>query len=159
VTISQEFLDTLVNQFKTSSVKALALKGSYARGTADEYSDVDILRLANEMDTRADGSYLLENKLVTISTVLPHDIERWFSEPGLATRVIAGLRQAKALGDPENFFAEVQARANAFTWTPEMQAKANEEVSKQMVRLVEEVQKGLGGLQNNNERLMLTAFP
>jgi hypothetical protein len=157
VNLSQDFLEALVNQFRTPSVKAITLKGSYARNTADEFSDVDILRLVTKTDSIIDGSYLQGHKLVTVSTALPNDIEKWFTEPGAATQVIAGLRQAKILYDPENFFAEVQARANAFTWTPELQAKANEEVSKQMVGLVEEVQKALGGLQNNNVGRLLQA--
>lgn len=156
--LSQVLLETIIKKFKTSSVKAIALRGSYAKGNADDYSDVDIVRFTeDEAEIKEDGSYLLENKLVTVSTVLPNDIEKWFTEPGLATQVIAGLRHAKNLYDPENFFAEVQARANAFVWTSEMQARANEEASKQMVGLLEEVQKGLGGLQNNNVGRLLQA--
>jgi Nucleotidyltransferase domain len=158
VTLSQDFLETIIKRFKTSSVKAIALRGSYARGNADDYSDVDIVRFTeDEAEVKSDGSYLLVDKLVTLSTALPNEVEGWFTEPGSATRAIAGLRRAKAVNDPENFFAEVQARAVTFIWTPELQAKANEDVSKQMVGLVEEVQKALGGLQHNHVGRLLQA--
>jgi hypothetical protein len=158
MTLSQGFLESLVQTFKTPGTKAVTLGGSYARGTADAHSDVDILRFSvNETDKQKDGSHLLEHKLVTTSTALPSDVEKWFCEPGLATQVIAGLRHAKTIYDPENFFARVQDRANAFVWTSELQTKANEEASKQMVGLVEEVQKGLGGLQTNHTGKLLQA--
>jgi predicted nucleotidyltransferase len=158
VTLAQDFLETLVQKFKTPSVKAMALRGSYAKGNADQYSDVDIVCFTeDEAVSKEDESYLLEDKLVTISTALPSETKKWFSEPGFATQVIAGLRQAKALYDPHHLFANLQSRANAFVWTSEMQTKANREVSRQMVGLVEEVQKGLGGLKNNNVGRLLQA--
>jgi hypothetical protein len=158
VTLSQDFLETIVKRFKTPSVKAIALRGSYAKGNADDYSDIDIVRFTEDAaEVKSDGSYLLGDKLVTLSTALPNEVEKWFTEPGSATRAIASLCQTKTLYDTHSFFADVQARANAFVWTSEMQAKANQEVSKQMVGLVEEVQKGLGGLQNNNVGKLLQA--
>jgi predicted nucleotidyltransferase len=158
VTLSQDFLESLVKKFRTSTTKAFALKGSYARSNANEFSDIDVMHLSeDETDKQKDGSYVLENKLVTLSTALPSDVEKWFGEPGLATQVIAGLRQAKALYDPQNVFAELQTRANTFVWTPELQGKANGEASKHMAGLVEEVQKGLGGLTTHHAGKLLQA--
>jgi hypothetical protein len=160
VTLSQTLLETIKRKFTSPGIKALALKGSYARGTADEFSDVDILRLAEEGATlQDDGSHWLEHKLVTLSTAFPNDVETYFTQPGPATQVIAGLRHAKILYDPEGVFAEVQGKARAFVWTSELQTKANLEVSQHMVGLVEEVQKGLGGLRTNHVgRLLQTRY-
>jgi Nucleotidyltransferase domain len=160
VTLSKSFAQHLIERFVTPSIKALVLTGSYARGDADSYSDVDILRLAEDGATLInDGSLLLEHRLVTVSTAFSTNIERWFTEPGLATQIISGLRQAQALHDPDEVFVKVQARANAFTWNETLQVTANQQASEQMVGLIEEVQKGLGGLQNNNVgRLLQTRY-
>ena len=57
------------------------------------------------------------------------------------------MRQAQALLDRDGTFAAIQRRAKEFGWDAEMQARANAWASRQMVGWIEEVHKGLEGLQ------------
>jgi predicted nucleotidyltransferase len=152
--------DLLVQKFDSPSVKAMVLMGSYARGTAGLFSDVDLVRFTSEGDVKpsiSDGSYLIDDFLVTISSVSPRQIEEWFSCPEIAVNVISGIRTAHPLLDRSSTFEVVQRRAQAFTWDAEMQQKANHWASQQMVGWIEEVHKGLEGLRRKDIGRMLNA--
>ena len=74
----------------------------------------------------------------------------WFTEPEAATSSIAGVRVARVLLDREATFAAIQAQAIHFTWSEEMQQKANHWASEMMVGLIEETHKGLEGLRRHD---------
>ena len=99
----------LAQQFDAPTVKAIVLMGSYARGEAGPYSDVDLVRFVEEADAdlAGVGSHLLAGVLVVVSNVTPSQVERWFSEPKDATDSIVGLRVAQALIDRDNTFAAI----------------------------------------------------
>jgi hypothetical protein len=149
----------LARRFDTPAVKATALVGSYARGEAGPYSDVDLLRfLAQDAEGLPDsGSHLIDGRLVVVSDVHEADVEEWFLHPEKALKHIPGLRQARPLIDREESFAGLQNRAHAFVWDEEMQAKANAWASEQLVGWIEEVHKGLEGLCRNNIGRLLNA--
>ena len=150
--------EVLANRFYKSGVRALVLTGSFARGEAGPHSDVDLLRLVEAgADTTDDGSYLINGWLTVLSSASPDAVTRWFSEPFEASNVIAGLRRARALRDPAGVFAEVQARAHAFVWDEVMQTKADYWASEQMVGWIEEVHKGLNGLERRDTGWLLNA--
>ena len=70
---------------------------------------------------------------------------------------VAVIRSGKALWDPQDHFAAIQRRADAFVWNTAMQKKADAWASEQMVGWIEEAQKGLEGLRSNDEGRMLNA--
>lgn len=139
----------IAQQFAVSGVRAILLLGSYARGDAGPYSDVDLLRLIDDGvgEPEGSGSHLIDGRLVNVSNADPAQVEAWFTKPNQAVNVVASLRDARALIDPDNRFTELLERANSFTWTDEMQAKANAYASQEMVGWIEEVHKGLEGLR------------
>ena len=145
-------------QWDSPRPQAIALLGSYARNDAGPFSDVDLLFLL-----RADApqpeytSFLVEDRLVTVNAVWPEQIDGWFTEPEQAVNVVAALRDALPLRDPERIFAAVQRRARAFTWTAEMQARADRYASREMVGLIEESHKGLEGLRRADVGRLLNA--
>ena len=68
-----------------------------------------------------------------------------------------GVRSAQALLDRNGYFAIVQARARAFAWDQIMQERANQRASEMLVGWIEEVHKGLAGLQHNDIGRLLNA--
>jgi hypothetical protein len=150
-------LEQLIQRFDTPGVHAIVLMGSYARGEAGPYSDIDVVRFTGGTDLPGDGSYLMDGHLVVVSDVAPEQVERWFSDPELATDSIMGVRSAQALLDRDGYFAGIQARARAFVWDQTMQARANLWASTMLVGWIEEVHKGLAGLQRNDVGRLLNA--
>jgi hypothetical protein len=151
----------LVHQFNHPTVTAIALFGSHARGDAGPASDIDLIRFVNheDADPPGSGSHLIEDTLVVVTNYTPTTVEHWFTEPTAAVQAIAGLRQAKALWDPNGDFAALQARADAFVWDAAMQEKADRWASEQMVGWIEEAHKGLEGLRRHDDgRLLNAAF-
>ena len=152
-------LNKLVGRFTEPAVKAIVLMGSFARGDAGHFSDVDLVRfLAPDApeDTEA-RSFIIDDRLVVVSNVLRSQVEGWFTNPVSATECIAGIRTAKPLWDPDDLFSPIQRRAHAFVWDTDMQSKANAFAGEQMVGWVEEVYKGLEGIRRNDIGRMLNA--
>lgn len=149
----------LTTQFHHSSVNAIALFGSHARGDAGPESDIDFIRFVNsdDADPPGAGSHLIDDTLVVVTNYTPATVEAWFTEPTEAVQAIAGLRQAKSLWDPSGHFARLQERAKAFVWTDALQTKADHWASEQMVGWIEEVHKGVAGLRHDDVGRLLNA--
>ena len=142
-------LADLLQRFDAPGVYSIALMGSYARGEAGPYSDIDFVRFTNGK-LPGEGSYLYAGHLVVVSDVTPEQVETWFNDPDVAVDTIIGARKAHILLDRENYFAAIQARAQAFQWSEELQERANHWASEMMVGLIEEVHKGLEGLRRHD---------
>jgi hypothetical protein len=158
MTHSPDF-NALAARFDGPQVKAVTLMGSFARGDAGPFSDIDVVRFTGlgPACLPLDGTHLIETRLVVASTVNDETVERWFNEPDQAVKVIAGLCSGRALIDRDGYFAALQARAQAFRWDANMQQKANQYASRQMVDWIEEVHKGLEGLQRGDPGRLLNA--
>ena len=141
-------VEHLLQRFDGPNTHAVVLMGSYARGDAGPFSDIDLVRFVAPSAHLPDaGSHLIDDHLVVVSNVVPNEVERWFAEPDAAVGTIGGVRSAQALIDRNAYFAAIQARAHAFVWDAAMQERANRWASAQMVGWIEEVGKGLEGLQ------------
>ena len=151
-------LMALARRFWLPEVQAVVLMGSYARGEAGPFSDVDLVRLVRDATPLPlSGSHSLDGRLVVVSDVTPEQVERWFTEPQEAVKWISGVRTARPLSDPDKLWAAIQARAYAFTWDEVMQAKANRWVGREMVGWIEEVHKGLEGLRRGDIGRLINA--
>ena len=133
--------------------------GSYARGEAGPYSDVDLVRfiIDDESIPPGGGSHLIDGRLVVVSDGTPSQTEAAFTRPDVAVETIRGLRCGRALIDQTGLFRTIQNRANAFQWDEEMQSKANQWASGQLVGWIEEVHKGLAGLRSGDTGRLLHA--
>jgi hypothetical protein len=150
-------LEQLIQRFDAPGVLAIVLMGSYARGEAGLFSDIDIVRFTDGLDLPGAGSYLMDGYLVVVSDMSPGQVERWFSDPEVATDTIMGARCAQVLLDRGDYFSGIQARVRAFVWDQTVQARANQQASAMLVGWIEEVHKGLAGLQHNDIGRLLNA--
>ena len=170
-------LPACLEAWKTGATVAFALLGSYARGDAGPFSDVDVVRFVNDDKQEEEAqSFLIGGEegrptggepphdlstphhwLVVRSTITPSQVESWFTEPGQALGIIDGLRRGKALWDPDQVFESIQQRAHRFEWTPEHQEKADQLAGKELVGWIEEAHKGLEGLRRNDTGRLLNA--
>jgi hypothetical protein len=152
-------IHAIAQRFDAVNVQALVLVGSFARGDAGPFSDIDLLRFVDEADKGLPGSgtYLIDGRLVNVSNVTPTISDEWFAAPEEAVNVVAGLRAGQALLDRDRTFAVIQERAQNFVWDAEMQQRANVWASKSMVGWIEEAHKGLEGLRRNDIGRMLNA--
>ena len=150
-------LEQLIQRFDAPGVQAIVLMGSYARGEAGPYSDIDVVRFSLGAELPGVGSYLVDGYLVVVSDITSGQVERWFTEPEAATDSIMGVSSAQVLLDRDGYFAGIQARARAFAWDQAMQERANQCASAMLVGWIEEVHKGLAGLQRNDIGRLLNA--
>ena len=170
-------LSSYLEAWTTPRTVAFALLGSYARGDAGRHSDVDVVRFVDGDKHEAEAqSFLLDDsergtkrnddnparwhslqRLVVHSTVTPSQVEGWFTDPGQAVNIIIGLRDGRALWDPQGIFAAIQERAEEFRWTQAHQEKADQLAGKELVGWIEEVHKGLEGLRRNDTGRLLNA--
>jgi len=151
--------EALVERFRTPEVKAMVLMGSFARGAAGQFSDVDLLRFVKEevKDQPSAVSHLIDGRLVVVCDIPPKKIDSWFTKPEVATQIVVGLRDARPLWDPDGYFADIQRRAREFVWDSSMQEKAGAYASREMVGWAEEAHKGLEGLRTGDIGRMLNA--
>ncbi|MEQ8675355.1 MAG: nucleotidyltransferase domain-containing protein [Aggregatilineales bacterium] len=148
---------SLARQFYDTETVAIALMGSHARGEAQAYSDVDLVCITRNSTAPEAQTLYSGDQLVVVSSVTIEQTEAWFSEPKQIVQVMQNLRQAKPLIDPSAFFAELQNRAHQFHWTAEHQRRADDYVAGQMVGLIEEVHKGLNGLEHHHADRLINA--
>lgn len=149
----------LIQRFDRPGVQALVLMGSYARGDAGPFSDVDLVRfVAKDCPSLPGcGSHLVDGRLVVVSDARPDEVDAAFIQPEVAVGSIVGLRSGRPLKDPNGFFAAIQKRARAFVWDEAMQARANAYANREMVGWIEEVHKGLEGLRRGDLGRLLNA--
>ena len=149
---------TLFERFAPAEATGVFLAGSRARGNAGPFSDVDWLRVTlTDARLPDDGSYMIDGRLVVVSTLTPTSIEAIFTEPKAACDFIMGLRTAQILLDREGSLARLQRRARDFVWDATLQQKANLWAAEEMVGIIEEAHKGLEGLRRNDIGRMLNA--
>jgi predicted nucleotidyltransferase len=155
--VEQPNFRAVAERFDHPDSRAVVLMGSYARGAAGLYSDVDLVRYTKDdrIVLPDSGSHLIGSRLVVVSDVTPTQLEAAFNQPEVAVETIQGLRSGRALLDRDGFFEAIQQRAHSFQWDDEMQAKGNRWASGQMVGWIEEVRKGLEGLRRNDTGRLL----
>jgi len=113
------FLATLTAELDGPEVTALALGGSFARGAATAYSDVDLAPFY-----RAGASlppkrlFWRDGWLVSVS---PKTVDSWrerMTRPEWAIQLVPSAAQLRILLDKEGALAALVAEARAFRWEP-----------------------------------------
>jgi Nucleotidyltransferase domain len=157
--LPEAFLNCLVDEFVTTDIVAVALAGSYARGDASHWSDVDIIRYATTMPATSEERYTLairDWRLVSVSTTTIAAKQAELTQPEAAIFVVPGLRQARILHDPSGALEALHQRARDFTWEP-LRAAASAYASEMVMGQAEEAHKLLGALNRRDESATLYA--
>lgn len=157
--LPEALLNSLVDELVSTDIVAVALAGSYARGDATHWSDVDIIRYATTMPVASEERYTLairDWRLVSISTTTIAAKQAEMTQPEAAIFVVPGLRQARILHDPSGALAALHQRARDFTWEP-LRAAASAYASEMVMGQAEEAHKLLGALNRRDESATLYA--
>ena len=158
ITMDSAAMAVLMERFAPVEALGVMLMGSRARGNAGPFSDVDWIRFApDDEGLPDDGSYLIDGRLVVVSTLTPSAVEAIFSDPIATCDNLMGLRTGQILLDRERHLVQLQRRARDFVWDGAMQHKANAWAAAQMVGIIEEAHKGLEGLRRNDTGRLLNA--
>lgn len=123
--LPDEFLARLVSELDNDTVRAIILRGSYARGDAiAPYSDVDITLIIHET-----AGYNLPKRffwrdgyLVSVSQHSYAAYRERLTKPEQAIFVVTGVREAHILLDKDGEFRTFQQEAWAFRWQGVQQA-------------------------------------
>jgi Nucleotidyltransferase domain len=157
--MDSRFIAMLIERFDGPNVDALVLMGSYARETANPYSDIDLARFTSAHHVHRMRLFqgLIAEQLVVVNDLGPAAVEQIFTHPEVASSELVGLRLGRPLQDRSGTFARIQARAHAFSWDASMQAKANAWASQALAGWSEDMRKGLAGLADNHLGRLLNA--
>jgi hypothetical protein len=153
IELPEAFLISLVAELTTADTVAIALAGSYARGDATRWSDVDVIRYATAMPATSEGRYTLairDRRLVSVSTTTIAAKQAEMTQPEAAIFVVPGLRQARILHDPMGALAALHHEARRFIWEP-LRAAATTYASEMLMGQSEEAHKLLGALSRGDE--------
>ena len=159
IELPEAFLRSLVAEYTASGIVALALAGSYARGEATRWSDVDIIRYATALPAASEERYTLavrEGRLVSLTTTTIAAKQAEMAQPEEAIFVVPGLRQARILHDPTGALAALHQAARDFTWEP-LRAAAASHASETVMGQAEEAHKLLGALSRHDESAAIYA--
>ena len=149
----------LVAEFADADTIGMLLAGSYARGDAMPYSDIDLIRFTSVLPEADADRYTLvyrEDHLVSLSTTTVDAKRTELGRAETAIWAVPGLRQARILLDRDSVLAALLQEAQDFRWEP-LQSEANAYASYTVMGLVEEVHKVLGALERTDESAALNA--
>jgi predicted nucleotidyltransferase len=141
VALPDALLDKLVVELDDETVRAIILRGSYARGDAvPPYSDVDLVRIVQEMPDRTHQKQYIwrEGYLISISTRTISAYRERLAKPERAFLDVAGVLKSCILVDKDGDFSKLQQEVKEFQWES-LQAAANTHASQLMVEHTEVV--------------------
>ena len=148
VSLPVGFLDILVNELNTPDVVGITLGGSYARGGATAYSDIDLACFFQEQATLPQKRYLYRGGyLISIASLTTAGVRKRLSRLPDALLMVAGPRII--LFDKDGSVKQLFQELTLFNPTS-LEQQARGYVSFQVAILAEQAHKILSGwLQNN----------
>lgn len=149
VMLSDEFLQTLVAELNNDAIVGITLGGSYVRGNATPYSDVDLGCFYKDEASRLPHRLLYrKGLLVSINTKTVTSIRADLARPERAIFLVATPRLI--LLDKDGSVAELLQKIATFCWEP-LQQKAHEYASFQMMLAAELVHKILSEILRRDD--------
>ena len=157
MSVLDRLLRRLIAELDDGAVVAIALTGSHARGEANPYSDVDMLRFLHTPPEKESQRYTLEYRdghLISTTTTTIAAKREEMARPEKAIWAVPGLRQSRIVLDREGALARLKEEAEAFTWEP-LRPVADEYASYTVMGDAEEVHKVLGALARGDDSAVL----
>lgn len=159
MTLSDPFLQYVIEQIDSPHVIGVCIVGSYARGQESKYSDVDFDIFVNKLPESPYDRYTLrywDGKLVSLKHTLLDEERAALTNPRRAIWAVPGLRGMQILLDKDGSLSILQQAARDFDWLP-LQSAANEYATAEVMGCAEEVHKILNGLARGHESTVLYA--
>ena len=148
VSLAEEFLHALVQELDHEDIVGITLGGSYARGTATLYSDVDLACFWREGLRPPPKRFLYRGgKLISVKMTSVTEIREMLKRPQSAMLFASGTQ--RLLMDKDGSVARLLAEIEAFRWE-DLQLAVNAHVSLWMMLKAEDVQKVLREFQQEN---------
>src|SRR5262249_9538336 len=115
----ESLLAEVVEEIRTPNTEAIALGGSYARGTATRYSDIDIAHFVYHLSaTRQKFHAFRAGVLLTVGQKSLAQERAHLTQPEQAIVLIPAYCELRPLYDPHGALAHFIADAQAFSWEP-----------------------------------------
>ncbi len=149
-------LKLLLQELDSSAIRGIFLSGSYARGLADNWSDVDLVCLTYDDIQIEDRLEYRDGLLVSITYC---SLKHWLwvlKFPESAIHAIPAFCNMRPLLDQDVSVVQLQQKARGFDFAL-LQERANRYAAETMFHLVEDVHKLLGGLATRDESRVLAA--
>jgi hypothetical protein len=159
MSLPDRFIESALERIDSPDVIGVGIVGSYARGQASTYSDVDLDIFVSKVPGNPYDRYTLrywEDKLISLKYTLLDDERFALTEPRRAIWAVPGLRGMKIVLDKDGSMAELQHAAQEFDWSS-LQSAADEFAAEEIMGNAEEVHKILNGLARRHESTVLYA--
>lgn len=157
MTLSDNFIQSILKKIDTRDVIGVGITGSYARGQESKYSDVDFDIFASTLPANAHDRYRLivwDHKLISLKYTLLEEERAALTNPRRAIWAVPGLSDMRIVLDKDGSLAKLQKQAQEFDFSP-LQPAANEFAAEQVMHCAEEVHKVLSGLARGHESTVL----
>jgi len=159
MTLSDAFIQSVLEKIDSPAILGVGIVGSYARGQEGKYSDVDLDIYVNELPENQYDRYTLrhwDGKLVSLKYLLLENERAGLANPRRAIWVVPGLSGMKILLDRDGSLTELQKTAEHFDFSL-LQPEADEFAAETIMGCAEEVHKILNGLGRSHESTVLYA--
>lgn len=155
--LNREQLLAMTPQLIRDDVLGIAVAGSYARGDATAYSDLDVILLMaphciSPEEPEIDLYYGVYRVLQYRNEA---QMRKSLTDPARAIYDVIGLQQMLILHDPLDLLRNIQLEAEHFVWDDSMVSKANALLNREMLGWQEECYKAMSGLRHKQEGHML----
>jgi len=159
MTLSDPFIQSILEKIDSPDVVGVGIVGSYARGQEGKYSDVDVDIYVSKMPENKYDGYSLrywDGKLVSLKYALLEDELAALTDPRRAIWAVPGLQGMKIILDKDGSVAELQKMAQKFDFSL-LQSAADEFAAEEIMGCAEEAHKILNGLARGHESTVLYA--
>lgn len=159
MSLSNSFIQSILERIDSPDVVGVGIVGSYARGQESKYSDVDLDIYVSKLPEDKYESYTLrylDEKLVSLKYTLLEDERSALTNPRRAIWAVPGLRGMKILLDKAGSLSALQKAAQDFDWSC-LQPAADEFAAEEVMGCAEEAHKILNGLARGHESTVLYA--
>jgi hypothetical protein len=117
VSLPPDFLPALITEIDHPDFAGILLGGSYARGDATRWSDVDIACIVpTDALLQPKSSFYRDGRLVTIAVKSIEGIRANLRNPDLAIVVVPGIGDCRVLLDKDGSVTALLNEVRAFTW-------------------------------------------
>ncbi|MHA7685481.1 nucleotidyltransferase domain-containing protein [Cupriavidus sp. PET2-C1] len=133
------------------------LTGSFARGNATPQSDVDLIVSSADIQSSRQRIFRHRGRLVVLKIQSRETLAAVLLDPRSACQYLTGLSNSVPLIDQDGFLRDLLNKARNFEWTAEMIFSAQRAAASELIGWLEEVHKGVAGLESGDSGRMLQA--